>query len=355
MKNADPARLLLAMLYFSPLIPVELAALPEETLPEPESGIREIVTGAQEMAREWANALRDIRSSRSGPTPYMGVVIESVPSVLRDYIDLPKGVGILVASVYKDSPAEKAGLLKNDVLFKFDDQLIMNFSQFSTLIDLKGPGATVPVHIFRKGEQMVLEVTLEERIRRGTQWLPMPPVPESPEPPSPPEPEEMGIWLEKVDEWIPGSVRVFIDDEEQVHVDIDDLKDDLAGLQEKIRQIHQADQHSPGIVMQHGDMGARTTVIHSRDRQVNYSGPDGRAMLTTSADGDEVSVWNTAGELLYQGDPEPANASAIPDVAVPFIQAILNARKAMLLDPDQDAIDVQLTIEAADPVTLLAD
>lgn len=325
--------------------------------PEPEQpGIRDLVSGARELAREWATNLRDLRSEPAGPSTYMGVVIESVPRVLRDYIDLPRGVGILVSSVSGGSPAEKAGIQANDIIYKFDDQLIINFSQLSALIDIKGPGAIIPVEVVRKGEHLTLQVTLEQRLRRGSQWLPIAPdapdAPEAPQAPDAVDPDEIGVWVERVDEWIPGSVRVFIDDNEQVHVDVDDLKDDLTAMKKKIIQIHQMDRSAPGIVVQHGDMGARTTLIRSREKQIDYVGPDGRATLTPLAEGERVSVWDQQGALLYEGALPSGRDPAVPEQARKLLQALQQARDSMRLDPDQDKIDVQLTVETGEPVTM---
>ena len=53
---------------------------------------------------------------------WLGVGCDTVPEVLRAHVDLPEGRGLLVAEVVPDSPADKAGLVTNDVLLEVDGE-----------------------------------------------------------------------------------------------------------------------------------------------------------------------------------------------------------------------------------------
>ncbi|MEX0325766.1 MAG: PDZ domain-containing protein, partial [Puniceicoccaceae bacterium] len=163
---------------------VSLAAEEEEIISKED--LNQIVVEATEAAREWAVRLREYQGGKAESSTYMGIVIEPVPGVLRDYVDLPKGVGLLLPKIAKDGPADKGGLKDNDIIVSFDDQLIVNISQLSTLIDMKAPGAPVPVRVLRKGGELPLEVPLEERMRRGSHFF-VPAAPGAPEPPEVPD------------------------------------------------------------------------------------------------------------------------------------------------------------------------
>jgi membrane-associated protease RseP (regulator of RpoE activity) len=186
----------------SGILPVSL--YPEERESFDEEEIRHIVVEAKEMAREWADRIRSWKGGQNTSSTYIGIVIEPVPDVLRDYVDLPKGVGLLLPRIAGGGPAEKAGLKDNDILVQFDGQWVINYSQLSTLIEMKGAGATVPVKILRKGVEMSFEITIEERDHQ-TQHPPLPKAPASPSPPG-----DVGALMEQIDEWIPGSVRVYV-------------------------------------------------------------------------------------------------------------------------------------------------
>jgi membrane-associated protease RseP (regulator of RpoE activity) len=287
------------------------------------------------------------------PTTYIGVIIEPVPDVLRDYVDLPKGVGLLLPKVSEDGPAAKAGIQDNDILVSFDGQLVVNYNQFSTLLNMKGAGATVPVKILRKGEEMTFEVTLEERMRRGMHII-APHAPDAPDVPGVPDVpgiDEIGAIMESVEEWIPGSVRVFVDQNEQVHVDLQDLKEDLQGLQKKLAVVHVMKDGAPELVTKHGDHGARTTLVRVADRNVTYEGDKGKVVLKSTKSGKQATVWNAGGELIYEGDVPEDYAEALPPEAV----ELLDSLKVLDLGASSDEIEIHLNVENIDPVTVLSD
>ncbi len=94
---------------------------------------------------------------------FIGVATAEVPGMLRDQLKLPRGMGLVVQFVVKDSPAGEAGLRANDVLEKLDDQLLVNGPQFAVLVRAKKPGASVALTIIRGGERSVVNVKLGEK------------------------------------------------------------------------------------------------------------------------------------------------------------------------------------------------
>ena len=91
---------------------------------------------------------------------WLGVAPEEVSEELRAQLPLEAGAGLLVRSVLPDSPAAKAGLQKNDVLMKIDDQLLTNPGQLRALVSAKKDGDTVKLTYFRRGQQATLDVQL---------------------------------------------------------------------------------------------------------------------------------------------------------------------------------------------------
>ena len=90
----------------------------------------------------------------------LGTTFAPVPDALREQIDLPEGVGLLVDAVEPGSPAA-AGLKRFDILTRFNDQIVCNADQLATLLKLRKPGA-VPLTILRGGRERKIQVILPQ-------------------------------------------------------------------------------------------------------------------------------------------------------------------------------------------------
>jgi membrane-associated protease RseP (regulator of RpoE activity) len=73
----------------------------------------------------------------------------------------PRGVG--VKQVVKDSPAEKAGLRKGDVILRFDGENVTSVRKLNRLISEVAPDQTVRVSISRSGAEQELSATIAKR------------------------------------------------------------------------------------------------------------------------------------------------------------------------------------------------
>jgi hypothetical protein len=76
---------------------------------------------------------------------------------------LPPGTGLSVTGVSPDSPAASAGLQSGDVLAKLNDQILINPSQFTTLVRTMKEGENVRISYVRAGESKEVTVTLASR------------------------------------------------------------------------------------------------------------------------------------------------------------------------------------------------
>ena len=75
---------------------------------------------------------------------------------------LPPGIGFVVTTLDKEGPAKRAGIEEHDLLWKLNEQMLVNEGQLATLLRLAEPGDEVTVSVFRKGEPIDLKVTLGE-------------------------------------------------------------------------------------------------------------------------------------------------------------------------------------------------
>ena len=114
---------------------------------------------ADEAARE-QDREKVIPKPRSS-MPWVGLRVGSLDDAMRAHAAMvPEGVGFLVESVAEGGPAEKAGLKRYDVLWKFDEQLLVNKAQFAVLLKNRKPGDGVAVSVVRSGEELELKLEL---------------------------------------------------------------------------------------------------------------------------------------------------------------------------------------------------
>ena len=75
---------------------------------------------------------------------------------------LPQPAGAVVEGFPEDSPAEKAGIQRGDVIIKVDDQAVERVGQLQRVVASYEPNARVAVTVIRYGEQMRFNVRLAE-------------------------------------------------------------------------------------------------------------------------------------------------------------------------------------------------
>src|SRR5207245_9832621 len=67
--------------------------------------------------------------------------------------------GAVVEDIRADSPAEKAGLKRADVIVEFDGERVRSARQFTRLVQETGPGRTVKATVVRDGQRKDVELT----------------------------------------------------------------------------------------------------------------------------------------------------------------------------------------------------
>ena len=71
--------------------------------------------------------------------------------------------GVVVDDVAADSPADKAGLKRSDVIVEFDGERVRSARQFARLVQETPSGRTVTMTITRDGQRRDVQVTPDER------------------------------------------------------------------------------------------------------------------------------------------------------------------------------------------------
>lgn len=119
------------------------------------------ITGAKSIITELMNQQTRVKVDES-QYPYLGVKLQDINSSIARMYNMP--VGIMIYSLEPDSPAEKAGIRKNDIITKFDGQTVSSYSDLSGLLPYYAGGTTVDITVqrFENGDysEVVVPVTL---------------------------------------------------------------------------------------------------------------------------------------------------------------------------------------------------
>lgn len=92
--------------------------------------------------------------------PFLGVQYQMISAANAILNEVPRGA--FVVDVVPGSPAEKAGVVVNDIITKFDGKNVSDEGDLAGLIAAKKPGDKVEIELWRSGKSQTLSVTLSE-------------------------------------------------------------------------------------------------------------------------------------------------------------------------------------------------
>ena len=95
--------------------------------------------------------------------PWLGVYIQPVTDEIADYYELGKAEGVLVSAVQEDSPAEKAGLKRGDIILEYNKKPVKTTEGLQEEVKETVIGAKVTLLIHRDGKATAVTVTIEEK------------------------------------------------------------------------------------------------------------------------------------------------------------------------------------------------
>ena len=111
------------------------------------------------MSRETRTKVDDDQAS------YLGITCRNVTSEIQEMYNLPSGV--YVDTVTEGSAAEKAGMIKGDIISKFDGLTISSYDELVNNLEYYAAGETVTIIVMRaeNGEykEVELSVTLDKK------------------------------------------------------------------------------------------------------------------------------------------------------------------------------------------------
>lgn len=117
-----------------------------------------------DMARNIEQQLRENGKVIRG---YMGIACQDVTPEMAEILGLKNSRGIIVATVEKNSPADKGGLTNQDVILELNGNKVDSYDTFRNDIANIKPDSKVKLTISRDGKTQNLTVKLAERPTDG--------------------------------------------------------------------------------------------------------------------------------------------------------------------------------------------
>jgi serine protease Do len=93
---------------------------------------------------------------------YLGIIPQDVTPAMAKAFGEKDPHGALVGDVSPDSPAQRAGLLKDDIILELNGKLVEDANQLRMSISMMSPDAGVTLKVFRGGAEREVPVKLAE-------------------------------------------------------------------------------------------------------------------------------------------------------------------------------------------------
>jgi membrane-associated protease RseP (regulator of RpoE activity) len=103
-------------------------------------------------------------------SPSLGIQTENLSRQLGEYFGVKDGEGILIRSVEKGSPAEKAGLKAGDCIVRADNEKLSDRADLSHILRNHREGGKVTLGIIRDKREQTIEVELPKKGSSDSSW-----------------------------------------------------------------------------------------------------------------------------------------------------------------------------------------
>lgn len=119
-------------------------------------------------ANEVSSAVEQVKSGGTISRAFLGVRYTLITPVVRENNKLPVDYGVLIVrgqdqselAVTPGSPADKAGIVENDIILEADGKKLDEQTSLSSIVAKKKVGDTMTLKLLHKGEEKTVTVTL---------------------------------------------------------------------------------------------------------------------------------------------------------------------------------------------------
>jgi len=94
---------------------------------------------------------------------WLGVQIQDINESMHNALGLGNKKGVLISDVFKNQPADKAGIKRGDVVLTIDGKPVESSNDLKNTVATIDPGKKVHVVVFRGGKETTVTVVLNER------------------------------------------------------------------------------------------------------------------------------------------------------------------------------------------------
>jgi S1-C subfamily serine protease len=116
-------------------------------------------------------AIESVKKTGRIIRPWLGVRYFMIDADMAKRENLPVTYGALVSrgssprdvAVVSGSPADKAGIIENDIILEIQDQRLSDEQSLATILSRFAPGDEVRVKVLRRSEERFLTLKLDER------------------------------------------------------------------------------------------------------------------------------------------------------------------------------------------------
>jgi Do/DeqQ family serine protease len=103
---------------------------------------------------------------------YLGVTTETVTTDVAEQLGLPKDAkGVAITDISPDSPAEKAGLMRSDVILAINGKSVSTLEELRLVIAQMLPNSKVKIKLMRDSKERTLDVTLGKLAEKPNELL----------------------------------------------------------------------------------------------------------------------------------------------------------------------------------------
>jgi serine protease Do len=102
---------------------------------------------------------------------WMGVQIQPLTEELAESFGLEEAVGALVAGVIEGDPADKAGILRGDIIIEFDGKKIESDRDLVNIVGSTPVDKEVKIKLIREGKEVVVDLKVSLRAEPGEEMI----------------------------------------------------------------------------------------------------------------------------------------------------------------------------------------
>jgi len=196
------------------------------------------------------------------PRPYLGVGLDSVPlpELLTKHLRLDPGQGVRINNIMTGSPADKAGLERDDLIIAFEGRKATEREQLVEAVHGAGVGTEMTLEVIHLGERKTVPLKL------GT-------APETVQWKYPPEPDVVTSWR-------PGKIfKIGPDGQDMIEIPFDKIPDGNFDVKKFFKQsytYHHATDGEDYTITVEGDPADKDArvIVHAGDKEYTTSAGD---------------------------------------------------------------------------------